>query len=262
MFDYKLSGESIIFKDTIYRERACIFQRPRNHESLFFVTDGAMLYEKEGEKCILKKGQVGYITRGSMDVCSTYLCESVSYIATNFAFENNENQLYPTLPFQTLCGQKSAHYEDLFTKAYNIYTSGFPAYRTLTKAILLEIIGNLYNDFCLPKRNSQSIETIEIAIEYIKNHFSDSDCRISEMAKVCKVSERNLRRLFTSVYNKGPFDFLQEFRIKQAEILLANTNKSITQIALQCGFSDIYAFCHCYKKHRNFSPTAYRTELF
>lgn len=256
MFDYNLSSEINIFKDTIYKGLPYISSRPRNHESLFFVTDGALLYEKDGKKSIVKKGQVGYIARGGIDTSSTYLCESVSYITTSFAFENNK--IHPTLPFQTVCGVKSVYYEALFTKAYNIYTSKLPAYNILTKAILLEIIGSLYKDFCLPKVKSQSIETIEIAIEYIKNHFSDSDFRISEIATVCKVSERNLRRLFVSVYNKGPFDFLQEFRINQAEILLANTTKSITQIALQCGFSDIYAFCHCYKKHRNFSPSAYR----
>ncbi|MBR2883812.1 MAG: helix-turn-helix transcriptional regulator [Clostridia bacterium] len=262
MFDYQLSGEIIVFKDTIQRDMPCVFPRFRNHESLFFVTDGTLLYEKEGEKSIVKKGQLGYIARGSIDSSSAYLCESVSYIAANFAFENNKDNLSPTLPFQTVCGLKPAHYEALFTKAYNIYISKLPAYHTLTKAVLLEIIGDLYNDFSFPRKSSQNIETIEIAIEYIKNHFSDSDFKISEIATVCKVSERNLRRLFTSVYNKGPFDFLQEFRINQAEILLANTNKTITQIALQCGFSDIYAFCHCYKKHRNFSPSAYRAEHF
>ena len=260
MFDYELADKCIVFKNTIVKKMPYVAQKPRNHESLFFVTDGALIYKHKKEKTVVKKGQVGYIPRGNADSSSAYLCDSVSYIATNFSFDENAENPLKTLPFHTLCSSNSAYYEVLFAKAYNAYNSHFPAFHILTKAILLEIIGSLYNELMLKDISKRNIETIDCATDYIKSHYTNPDFTISQLAAACNVSQRNLRRLFASVYQKRPFNFLQEFRISQAEILLSSTNKSMTQIAQQCGFSDVYAFSHCYKKHRNISPSAYRNE--
>ena len=260
MFDYELSGLCIVFKDTIFNEFPYISKNPRNHETLFMVTDGALLYETDEEKTIVKKGQVGYIPRGNKDSSSAYLCDSVSYIAINFSFSNSEESLFKTLPFDTVCVKNSTYYESLLTKAYNTYHSKLPAYQSLTKAVVLEIIGNLYNELMLSSISNKNLKTVETATDYIKKHYADPELKISDIAEVCNVSERNLRRLFISVHRKAPFAFLQEFRINQAEILLLSTSKPIPQIALQCGFSDLYAFSHCFKKHRRISPSICRNE--
>ena len=47
-------------------------------------------------------------------------------------------------------------------------------------------------------------------------------------------------------------------KINKAEILLLYTSKNISDIALQCGFCDIYSFSHCFKKHTGMSPREYR----
>ena len=95
-------------------------------------------------------------------------------------------------------------------------------------------------------------------MEYLKEHYDDPELKISTLAQIENMSEKHFRRIFFDVYKKTPYAFLQEFRINKAEILLLNTAKSISDIAFQCGFSDIYSFSHCFKKHTGLSPTDYK----
>ena len=98
-------------------------------------------------------------------------------------------------------------------------------------------------------------------MEYLKKNYGDPDFKISNLAAVVNMSEKHFRRIFLDVYKKTPYLFSQEFRINKAEILLLNTAKSISDIALQCGFSDVYSFSHSFKKHNGMSPSEYRIKF-
>ena len=101
----------------------------------------------------------------------------------------------------------------------------------------------------------------EKAIEFLKQNYSDPNLKVSDLAKSINLSEKHFRRLFLSIHKKNPYTYLQEFRISKAELLLLNTSKSISDIALQCGFSDIYSFSHCFKSQNGISPSEYRKEI-
>ena len=105
------------------------------------------------------------------------------------------------------------------------------------------------------------MKRIEKAIDCIEKNFGNPVFKISNLAAVMNMSEKHFRRIFLDVYNKTPYLFLQEFRINKAEILLLNTTKNISDIALQCGFSDVYSFSHSFKKHNGISPSEYRTKF-
>lgn len=257
VFNYQLSDNTVVFADTISKSSPYIAFKPRNHESLFFVTKGSLLYEKDECKTVIKQGQVGYIGRGSIDKSSAHNCESVSYIAINFSFDSLE--LFPSLPFNTLCSQLiSTDYENLFVEAYNYFLLKNPGYMAICNGIILKIIGLLYAEHCSTAIDSIKAKKLSKAIEYLKNNFSDTDLKISYLADLSSLSEKQFRRIFLSTYNKTPYAFLQEFRLNKAQILLKHTQKSISEIAIQCGFSDVYSFSHSFKTYTGFSPAKYR----
>ena len=72
------------------------------------------------------------------------------------------------------------------------------------------------------------------------------------------MSEKHFRRVFYDVYKKKPHEFLKDIRLNNAEQLLLNTSKSVSDIAIRCGFSDVYSFSHCFKRNFGISPKAYR----
>lgn len=259
IFNYQFSGNAVIFTDSIKTEKPCVFLRPRNHDSIFFVTKGSLLYEKENISEIINEGQVGYIAKGSVDKSSAYLCDEVSYIATNFNFDNDNSITDKDLPFNALCSKGLAYnYERLFNDALTVFLSQSPGYMTVFKGILMQIIGHLYNEFRVTDINNRKMKKIQIALEYLRVNYNCADFKIRELAEKTFMSEKNFRRLFFEVYKKNPYEFLQEYRINKAKILLLSTNKSISDIATECGFSDVYAFSHSFKRHIGLSPSKFR----
>lgn len=254
-FDYHLTDQLVIFTDSIYENSPYISPRPRDHESLFFVQSGNCLYEKGSHKQIIREGQIGYIARGSIDKSSAYQCPKVSYIAFNFCFDRENPTPEKTLPFQTLCSGGNAYrYEKLFQEALYHYHTKAPGHLTICKGIILQIIGYLYNEYTINVADFEKIKRLEKALRYLTDHYDQPDLKISRLAPMVNMSKKHFRRIFTELYHKTPYAYLQEFRIHKAELLLLHTSKSVSDIALECGFSDVYSFSHCFKRHMGISP--------
>lgn len=253
--------DAVFFCDTLTSSTPYISGKPRNHDSFAFVTDGTLGYEKQGKTVQIKKGQIAYIAKGSIDKSSAYDCNAVSYIAVNFNFDASPASSRQNLPFGTVCSIKNAYrYEKLFREAVNEYSFGLPGSRMICNGILYQIIGQLYNDLVSDAIIHKTANKIEIALDYLNRNYSHSDLKISEVAKMTGMSEKHFRRVFYDVYKKKPHEFLRDIRLNKAVLLILNTSKSVSDIAIQCGFSDVYSFSHCFKRNFGVSPNAYREQ--
>ena len=255
-----LRNDAVFFEDSLKKDHPYIAKKPRDHESLFFVKKGNLLYERNGLTEIIREGQVGYIAKGSRDISSAYMCDEVSYYAVNFCIDKISVPSSGCLPFSVLCSSGILYYpyKSLFKKATmesNLKDDGSDY---LVNGILMEIIGYLYKEFNIHKDKINNYKKIDTAVEYMKSHSEDAELKISDLALISQMSEKNFRRIFVSLYGQTPYAFLQKYRVEKAEILLMNTNKSVSEIALSCGFSDVYSFSHCFKRHFGVSPQGYR----
>ena len=70
---------------------------------------------------------------------------------------------------------------------------------------------------------------------------------VSELARATGVSRRQLERLFKEETGVSPAAFGAQMRLRYADWLLATSQKSVTEIALTCGFSDAAHFSRRYK---------------
>ena len=256
--------DAVFFRDSLKIGHSYIASRPRNHESLFVVTKGNLLYEKNGEKTVIPEGGIGYIEKGSCDISGPYMCDEVSYIATNFFFGEAEEGSGGILPFKTLCAEGSFRYpyKKLFEKAPLRHSLEDDSSGYVAVGLLLEIIGYLYNEHeNLQAPSLKKNKMIEAAVSYMKENFHDADFKIGTLSQLCGMCEKNFRRIFKGVYRQTPYEFLQTYRIERAEFLLKNTYKSISEIALACGFSDVYSFSHCFKRLEGISPSQYRESI-
>lgn len=255
-----LKNDAVFFESSLKKDCPYIARKPRDHESLFFVKKGNLLYERDGKKVIIKEGEVGYIAKGSSDSSGAYMCDEVSYYAVNFCIDKTSTNLSGNLPFPVLCSRGSLHYPygSLFKKA--TLESGLKNDGSdyLVNGILLEIIGYLIKEFEIHNSNVYEFKKIDTAVEYMKLHSEDAELQISNISEIAKMSEKNFRRIFKKVYGQTPYVFLQKYRVEKAGILLKNTSKTVSEIALLCGFSDVYSFSHCFKRHLGISPQGYR----
>ena len=69
----------------------------------------------------------------------------------------------------------------------------------------------------------------------------------------CRYIKKSTRKTFTKIVN--------EYRVVHATKLLAETNKSITDISFECGFNNFSHFNKVFKEFTGKSASSYRSEL-
>ncbi len=65
-------------------------------------------------------------------------------------------------------------------------------------------------------------------------------------------------RLFKKATGITIFAYKNELKINRAKVLLATTDKSVSQIATEVGYGDVFSFSHAFKKATGFPPGDYR----
>ncbi|MBR2877734.1 MAG: helix-turn-helix domain-containing protein [Clostridia bacterium] len=81
---------------------------------------------------------------------------------------------------------------------------------------------------------------------------------ISELARQLQVSRIYLYKAFVKNYGKSPAQFVMDMRVRNAKVLLTMTDKSITEIAISCGFENPGYFAKIFKSWEGMSPSEYR----
>lgn len=100
-------------------------------------------------------------------------------------------------------------------------------------------------------------------LRYAEQYISDNygyPVTVQEIAEAVGVSRAYLYKIFIRQTKMSPKEFLTSHRIHAACSLLANTNLSVTEIALSCGFSDSAVFCKNFKALMHMTPRAYKKQ--
>ena len=90
-------------------------------------------------------------------------------------------------------------------------------------------------------------------LQYLNSHLTEP-LTIDELAALCSVSKYHFCRIFKLATGQSAIQYLLRYRLKIAHSLLGDTDKSISEIAWQCGFPDENYFYRCYKKQYGHSP--------
>ena len=102
--------------------------------------------------------------------------------------------------------------------------------------------------------------TIENAKEFILQHFSE-DISLHRLAQHCHVSPFHFSRIFKTIMNVSPHQYLSEVRLNNARVLLTTTNEPVTDIAFACGYNSIEHFATAYRQRFKINPSRYRKEI-
>jgi len=76
----------------------------------------------------------------------------------------------------------------------------------------------------------------------------------SLLAKEVGMSTRQLERLFRRYLNRSPKRYYMELRLQKARNLLMQTDMSVINVALACGFASPSHFSKCYRAHYDTTP--------
>lgn len=140
-------------------------------------------------------------------------------------------------------------YEENYNNRDEILTS-------LSILITNEIIRGLLK---IQGNNNNNITDTEIlkAIDYMNANFGDK-ITLRTLCSVTNMSESNFNKLFREQTGISPIKYLINLRIKKAKKFLRNTEFSITDISMKCGFYSVSHFSSCFTNMVSISPTEYQ----
>ncbi|MGS2809559.1 AraC family transcriptional regulator [Nocardia sp. MW-W600-9] len=84
---------------------------------------------------------------------------------------------------------------------------------------------------------------------------------VASLAAEAAVSRALFAKRFTEVIGEPPLTYLTEWRMAEAEELLADPARSVAQVATSVGYSDAFGFSAAFKRSRGSSPTEFRAAL-
>ena len=88
--------------------------------------------------------------------------------------------------------------------------------------------------------------------------LSESYCTrlsLSDLAKKCGMSPVNFRRVFEKAMNCPPGQYIRRLRIVKAKLLLSRRNKTIQEIAHECGYQTISCFNRAFIQETGHAPS-------
>lgn len=107
---------------------------------------------------------------------------------------------------------------------------------------------------------AQPLGRIPKLMHYIHQNFKE-EISLTGAAAVSGLQIHAFCRYFKSLTNRTFSEFLNDVRIGYACELLHQSELSITQIALECGYNNISYFNRCFRKANKMSPKSFRQSL-
>lgn len=120
----------------------------------------------------------------------------------------------------------------------------------------LRINKNLFSSFI------QSItSTSQDRIKFILESNIDLIQTLDDMCSITRLTQNQLRRYIKKEYNLTPKVWIDTQRLEKATLMLKNTNKTITNISTECGYSTVSWFISQFKKQYNQTPKEFRHKI-
>lgn len=129
-------------------------------------------------------------------------------------------------------------------------------------AKLLELIYQLKKDAAQNQsiRSISSVKenrSVQSAIAFMKENYQ-RQITLGELALHVGYSQNHFQRIFTEIMGSSPREYLEHVRVEKAKYLLAQNEKSLSEIAQDCGFSSQSYFSKVFRKRTFITPGEFR----
>lgn len=95
------------------------------------------------------------------------------------------------------------------------------------------------------------LERVETIVEA---HLDEAAYSVEDLCKDLGMSRMNMYRKFQSISDVTPSEFIRKYRLNKAAQLLRDSNKSVTEVAYQVGFTSPQYFAKCFKDEFGVTP--------
>jgi len=213
---------------------------------LWYVSSGEVSFCPENGKSVkLSSGSYVLIPRGVPYSLRAGMCRTVTV-----AFDGIDKEAPFDVPFYGNTFEE----EEKLLAVVDVFASETKTSGAYASALLCEILLSFADEReedALPLRLVRKLDA------YIAEN-RDADIPNTELAAVFGYHPFYLSQLMKSKTGLTLRQYVAAYRFRLAKTLLENTDASVSDIAMQLGFSDASYFTKCFKKEVGLTPKEYR----
>ncbi len=248
------------------------------------VTSGTMRIQVNGVEYTLEKGQGIFINRNFLHI-TTGLTGDGEYVSFNFPermlgfFSGSRMEQDDVLPFTSRYAFSAVvlnreipwqaevlgqlwKLRDLFLDELWKGKKGHAEYHVslIITGIWYQLITHIEDEIsALSKAGVRKQERIQTMLSFIHENYMNP-IKLKAIADAASVSEGECCRCFQEMVRKSPNQYLLSYRVARAMELLDTTEKSVTEIAAETGFSDASHFIQYFRRQNGITPKEYRNK--
>ncbi len=223
---------------------------------LYLVLDGAVRIWLEGRDVLLKAGEALWMApllrRQPSAASSSGRYMIVSFVSPWPELGANDGQ---KLSLNRSCLAEARHCADLAGAVAEVQTAAFHAlcFRLLGAEAFARI-----SHATKAEQVSDGENWIVAELERVMQANLGNPLGITDMASMVHASRATLGRLFRKHRGVSPAAQFRRLRLEYGKILLRTTSRSITEIAMETGFSSSQHFATAFRQHFGQPPSAMR----
>ena len=232
---------------------------------IFAVMEGHLEFFMNKEEYPLKAGEQLIIN--SNEIHSIHAAERNKTVVLQIPLKQFENYFTAKrfIRFRSQDAEVDGKLASLIKKLYKVYTARDTGYEFGTMSLFYEIMYMLVKNYRLTEahekeiRHSRKLDTLSKITTYMREHYKE-DLKLSDLAATFGYSDAYLSRMFQKYAKINYKTYLQDIRMAYAYRDLMNTDRTISQIALDNGFCSSRGFSGEFQKRYGILPSEMRKQ--
>lgn len=100
---------------------------------------------------------------------------------------------------------------------------------------------------------SDEIKRLTQSIQFMNNEYTNNPA-LKDIAAKSNFAPNYFHRIFKKNFDLTPYGYMLRLRMEHAIKLLTTTDKTVKEVAYECGYANEFYFHRQFKKHYNYSP--------
>jgi len=221
---------------------------------LTYIIEGKATYIIDGQPYDVEKGDLLCIPKNSRRAAITDSCNLMVNFAANFQFYDLKGE-DAKLPFPVV--SKVGVQDELISlyKELSIeWLRKSPGYKIKVQAIFLSILHRYFTMIYYKSYSDPVDSRIQKALNYIHDHYLNP-ITLDDLAILTGLNPIYFGNLFKKYMGVSVKRYINQVRINQSENMLLTGEFLVREVALKCGFEDMFYFSKVFKEVKGFSPS-------
>lgn len=249
-----LGIKSVIFDDRIENWR--IPDNPVPHNIMIYMVSGKVTYSLNGEKVVLCKGDVLFISEGTFRACDNDPEGPHQKYSAHFRGSGHP-VLRPLLENAYLYGQirNSDYFKQRFSMLLLEWFDRGDGHDLICEGVLLELLGLTLKSI---RRNEVTVQKQEL-LNQLQTYILHNHCkplRLTDLADHVQRSPNHITKIFRQVLKQTPIDYIHQVKISIGYEMLRNNRLTVAEVSDHLGYCEQSYFHRIFKKFTGVAPSA------